>query len=112
MLPHAVFVQGTRTGRGPYDRIQRNGRGPDAGRTIEFKGTDADRTRAWPFLPTAGGRPSDACAVDPSRRPSWQRPVAGGCIRMARMACHVRTGKLQFARRTYAKYGNPDHPIS
>eukprot|EP00661_Eupelagonemidae_sp_cell13_P004715 gene4715-biopygen8480 len=29
----------------------RTGRGPDAGRTIEFEGTDADRTRAWPFLP-------------------------------------------------------------
>eukprot|EP00661_Eupelagonemidae_sp_cell13_P012578 gene12578-biopygen4951 len=28
-----------------------SGRGPDAGRTIDFKGTGADRTRAWPFLP-------------------------------------------------------------
>eukprot|EP00661_Eupelagonemidae_sp_cell13_P018610 gene18610-biopygen5436 len=27
-----------------------SGRGPDAGRTIQFKETDADRTRAWPFL--------------------------------------------------------------
>eukprot|EP00661_Eupelagonemidae_sp_cell13_P019298 gene19298-biopygen17488 len=32
--------QRTRTGRGPHDEIQRNGRGPGA-----------DRTRAWPFLP-------------------------------------------------------------
>eukprot|EP00661_Eupelagonemidae_sp_cell13_P009359 gene9359-biopygen9253 len=30
-----------------------SGRGPDAGRTIEFEETDADRTRAWPFLPGA-----------------------------------------------------------
>eukprot|EP00661_Eupelagonemidae_sp_cell13_P015110 gene15110-biopygen11195 len=29
----------------------RTGRGPDAGHTIEFEETDADRTRAWPFLP-------------------------------------------------------------
>eukprot|EP00661_Eupelagonemidae_sp_cell13_P020083 gene20083-biopygen11567 len=29
----------------------RTGRGPDAGRTLEFEQTDADRTRAWPFLP-------------------------------------------------------------
>eukprot|EP00661_Eupelagonemidae_sp_cell13_P023125 gene23125-biopygen16318 len=29
----------------------RTGRGPDAGRTIEFGEPDADRTRAWPFLP-------------------------------------------------------------
>eukprot|EP00661_Eupelagonemidae_sp_cell13_P025775 gene25775-biopygen3021 len=29
----------------------RTGRGPDAGRTIGIKETDADRTRAWPFLP-------------------------------------------------------------
>eukprot|EP00661_Eupelagonemidae_sp_cell13_P019326 gene19326-biopygen11526 len=35
--------QRTRTGRGPHDGSQRNGHGPDAG-----------RTRAWPFLPTAG----------------------------------------------------------
>eukprot|EP00661_Eupelagonemidae_sp_cell13_P012791 gene12791-biopygen4969 len=28
-----------------------SGRGPDADRTIEFKETDAGRTRAWPFLP-------------------------------------------------------------
>eukprot|EP00661_Eupelagonemidae_sp_cell13_P017950 gene17950-biopygen11426 len=28
-----------------------SGHGPDAGRTIEFKGMDADRTRAAPFLP-------------------------------------------------------------
>eukprot|EP00661_Eupelagonemidae_sp_cell13_P021142 gene21142-biopygen13172 len=35
----------TRAGRGPHDRNQRNGRGPDAGRTIEFKETDAGRTR-------------------------------------------------------------------
>eukprot|EP00661_Eupelagonemidae_sp_cell13_P022939 gene22939-biopygen8812 len=27
------------------------GRGPDAGRTVEFEETDADRTRVWPFLP-------------------------------------------------------------
>eukprot|EP00661_Eupelagonemidae_sp_cell13_P011205 gene11205-biopygen12387 len=32
-----------------------SGRGPDAGRTVEFEETDADRTRAWPFLP-GGGR--------------------------------------------------------
>eukprot|EP00661_Eupelagonemidae_sp_cell13_P022547 gene22547-biopygen10263 len=36
----AADADRTRTGRGPHDRIQRNGRGPDA-----------DRTRAWPFLP-------------------------------------------------------------
>eukprot|EP00661_Eupelagonemidae_sp_cell13_P013491 gene13491-biopygen3518 len=30
----------TLSGRGPHDRIQRNGRAPEAG-----------RTRAWPFLP-------------------------------------------------------------
>eukprot|EP00661_Eupelagonemidae_sp_cell13_P003391 gene3391-biopygen6699 len=30
----------------------RNGRGPDAGHTIGFKETDADRARAWPFLPS------------------------------------------------------------
>eukprot|EP00661_Eupelagonemidae_sp_cell13_P015899 gene15899-biopygen8203 len=28
-----------------------SGRRPDAGRTIGFKGTDACRTWAWPFLP-------------------------------------------------------------
>eukprot|EP00661_Eupelagonemidae_sp_cell13_P017053 gene17053-biopygen20335 len=28
-----------------------SGRGPDAGHTIDFKETDAHRTRAWPFLP-------------------------------------------------------------
>eukprot|EP00661_Eupelagonemidae_sp_cell13_P018994 gene18994-biopygen12991 len=36
--------QRTRTGRGPHDGIQRNGRGPGA-----------DRTRAWPFVQTGGG---------------------------------------------------------
>eukprot|EP00661_Eupelagonemidae_sp_cell13_P025102 gene25102-biopygen17975 len=34
----------TRTGRGPHDRSHRDGRGPDAGRTIEVTETDADRT--------------------------------------------------------------------
>eukprot|EP00661_Eupelagonemidae_sp_cell13_P017193 gene17193-biopygen791 len=28
-----------------------SGRGQDAGHTIGFEATDADRTRAWPFLP-------------------------------------------------------------
>eukprot|EP00661_Eupelagonemidae_sp_cell13_P018612 gene18612-biopygen20463 len=37
--------------RGTRDRAaQMRGRGPDAGRTIGIKGTDADRTRAEPFL--------------------------------------------------------------
>eukprot|EP00661_Eupelagonemidae_sp_cell13_P007612 gene7612-biopygen13602 len=45
----------TRAGRGPHDSIQRNGRGPDVGRTIAFKETDADRTRAWPFLSVGRG---------------------------------------------------------
>eukprot|EP00661_Eupelagonemidae_sp_cell13_P015579 gene15579-biopygen9724 len=45
-----------RAHRPPWGKRQRTrtGRGPDAGRTIEIKETDADRTRAWPFLP--GGR--------------------------------------------------------
>eukprot|EP00661_Eupelagonemidae_sp_cell13_P024277 gene24277-biopygen10425 len=46
-----------RTGRGSHDTIQRNGRGPDA-----------DRTRAWPFLPgirSTPGRPR----VDPGSTP-------------------------------------------
>eukprot|EP00661_Eupelagonemidae_sp_cell13_P019648 gene19648-biopygen10053 len=34
----------------------RTGRGPDAGRTLEFEQTDADRTRAWPFLPEGSVR--------------------------------------------------------
>eukprot|EP00661_Eupelagonemidae_sp_cell13_P021582 gene21582-biopygen13208 len=38
-------LQRTRTGRGAHDRIQRNGRGPDA-----------YRTRAEPFLPPTGAR--------------------------------------------------------
>eukprot|EP00661_Eupelagonemidae_sp_cell13_P007578 gene7578-biopygen15096 len=42
----------------------RTGRGPDAGRTIEFKETDADRTRAVPFLPA----PARA-----SPSPSWEK---------------------------------------
>eukprot|EP00661_Eupelagonemidae_sp_cell13_P022695 gene22695-biopygen23759 len=37
-----------------------SGRGPNAGPTIEFKETDADRTRAWPFLPGRNGAPCPA----------------------------------------------------
>eukprot|EP00661_Eupelagonemidae_sp_cell13_P018883 gene18883-biopygen914 len=33
------------SGRAPHDRRTRTGRGPDAGRTIEFEEADADRTR-------------------------------------------------------------------
>eukprot|EP00661_Eupelagonemidae_sp_cell13_P008599 gene8599-biopygen1611 len=40
-----------RTSDDPVKRT-RTGRGPDAGRTIGFEETDADRTRAWPFLPS------------------------------------------------------------
>eukprot|EP00661_Eupelagonemidae_sp_cell13_P006939 gene6939-biopygen15006 len=42
-----------------------SGRRPDAGRTIEMKkNTDADRTRAWPFLPV------------PNPIPGWRRRPA------------------------------------
>eukprot|EP00661_Eupelagonemidae_sp_cell13_P005415 gene5415-biopygen8742 len=41
----------------------RTGRGPDAGRTIDFEETDADRTRAWPFLPDGGQRRGNACSL-------------------------------------------------
>eukprot|EP00661_Eupelagonemidae_sp_cell13_P024467 gene24467-biopygen19425 len=44
-----------------------SGRGPDAGRTIEFKGTGADRTRAEPFLPVPvlvlGARRAACCLL-------------------------------------------------
>eukprot|EP00661_Eupelagonemidae_sp_cell13_P020899 gene20899-biopygen22146 len=38
----------------PCDGENGSGRGPDADHTIEFKETDADRTRVWPFLPGHG----------------------------------------------------------
>eukprot|EP00661_Eupelagonemidae_sp_cell13_P005305 gene5305-biopygen2704 len=44
---------------------QRTGRGPDAGRTIECKETDADRTRARPFLPAP---PAVPASPSPRRR--------------------------------------------
>eukprot|EP00661_Eupelagonemidae_sp_cell13_P019619 gene19619-biopygen16065 len=43
-----------------------SGRGPDADRhTIDFEGTDADRTRAVPFLPSWGNRtcPRHSCQI-------------------------------------------------
>eukprot|EP00661_Eupelagonemidae_sp_cell13_P024518 gene24518-biopygen22400 len=58
----------------------RTGRGPDAGRMAEFKETDADRTRAWPFLP---GQPCGiSLALGPRTGPQhlcpgWQGPSAG-----------------------------------
>eukprot|EP00661_Eupelagonemidae_sp_cell13_P008502 gene8502-biopygen9176 len=42
---------GPRRPRFIYISQPNNGRGPDAGRTIQSNGTDADRTRAQPFLP-------------------------------------------------------------
>eukprot|EP00661_Eupelagonemidae_sp_cell13_P014514 gene14514-biopygen18641 len=41
----------------------RTGRGPDAGRTIDFEETDADRTRAWPFLPGVARHPHRAAPL-------------------------------------------------
>eukprot|EP00661_Eupelagonemidae_sp_cell13_P013752 gene13752-biopygen17042 len=50
----------------------RTARGPDAGRTIEFKETDADRTRAAPFLP-GRNREDDASSASSSFRPPHER---------------------------------------
>eukprot|EP00661_Eupelagonemidae_sp_cell13_P015912 gene15912-biopygen11260 len=53
----------------PWEKRQRTrtGRGPGAGRTIEGeqnrRGPDADRTRAWPFLPGGGGQAKVATKV-------------------------------------------------
>eukprot|EP00661_Eupelagonemidae_sp_cell13_P007850 gene7850-biopygen21087 len=42
---------------GPHDRIQRNGRGPDA-----------DRTRTWAFVPEGGGMIPPAPALEEEER--------------------------------------------
>eukprot|EP00661_Eupelagonemidae_sp_cell13_P008347 gene8347-biopygen3123 len=47
-----------------------SGRGPDAGRTIEFEEADADRTRAWPFLPARPAVSTDRPQSRRSRAPA------------------------------------------
>eukprot|EP00661_Eupelagonemidae_sp_cell13_P010266 gene10266-biopygen9322 len=52
-VTHGHSKRNRRTyGRGHTGKRQRTrtGRGPDAGRTMEFEETDADRTRAWSFI--------------------------------------------------------------
>eukprot|EP00661_Eupelagonemidae_sp_cell13_P004497 gene4498-biopygen916 len=45
---HALLrVQRTRAGRGPHDRIQRNGRGPDAGSAVTPNRDHRTLARAW-----------------------------------------------------------------
>eukprot|EP00661_Eupelagonemidae_sp_cell13_P014211 gene14211-biopygen8081 len=63
----------------------RTGRGPDAGRTMEFEGTDADRTRAWPFLPLGSQEGGAGVArAWRGRGAGYRHPLAWGGADMAR----------------------------
>eukprot|EP00661_Eupelagonemidae_sp_cell13_P010186 gene10186-biopygen3275 len=86
----------------------RAGRGPDAGRTIAFKETDADRTRAWAFLPGRNGLARDASGT----RPFVQNLQGGGEIHRGPMckACKVsQSGRVRCAGLLKRGGGYPSH---
>eukprot|EP00661_Eupelagonemidae_sp_cell13_P000413 gene413-biopygen7604 len=81
----AADADRTRTGRGAHDRIQRNGRGPDA-----------NRTRAWPLLHghrawgSVLSSATDSFSELHLRRPGRGRRLGFLCVALGRLVVCIR----------------------